>query len=64
MIYNPDYDKIRQSYKLPVFFKSSYDLSKGYLDNGRHQVPLKIEDEDEFDKNKYGMGNNIGPSRK
>ena len=47
VIYNPEYDKIVQSYKIPIFFKSQLEdeslqthVRQGFLDNGRHKVPL------------------------
>ena len=69
IIHNPDYDKIRKSYTLPVFFKCDYDLSKGHLDNGRHLVPLDFKEQDTIfgrpDESKYGSGTHrVGPSRK
>jgi hypothetical protein len=68
IINNPDFDKIKKSYKLPVFFKSDYDLSQGYVDNGRHLVPLNMEEEEEIfgevDRQKYGKGIRNGPTRK
>ena len=44
IIHNPDYAKIKKSYTIPVFFKCGYDLSQGYLDNGRHIVPLNFKE--------------------
>ena len=42
-IYNPEYDELRDHYKLPVFFKSAEDqkltlISQGFVDNGRQIV--------------------------
>jgi hypothetical protein len=48
MIYNPNYHKLANVYILPVFFKSprlgepSF-VESGYLDNGRHIVPIKTQ---------------------
>jgi hypothetical protein len=44
IIHNPDYAKIKKSYTIPVFFKCGYELSQGYLDNGRHNVPLNFKE--------------------
>lgn len=48
IIYNPEYDKLQSVYRIPVFFKSTlHELDRvpyterGFLDNGRHIVPIK-----------------------
>jgi hypothetical protein len=69
IIYNPDYVRIRRGYKIPVFFKSGYDLSEGFLDNGRHKVPLIIKEEEtlfgDIDRDNYGHGaKKLGPTCK
>ena len=57
LIYNPEYDKIADLYKIPVFFKSDFNksfLGQGFIDNGRHKVPLKSIEE---------YHNELGPTR-
>lgn len=46
VVFNPDFNFIKQYYRLPVFFKSSQDqgyssfISQGYVDNGREKIYL------------------------
>jgi len=45
-IYNPEYSNIIAQYKLPVFLKTPHGGSfenQGFVDNGRHQIPLTSE---------------------
>ena len=51
IIFNPEYEEVTRKYKIPIFFKSTLDdpnrinyMKQGYLDNGRHVVPLKDKD--------------------
>ena len=48
IIHNPEYDRLLESYKIPIFFKSNLHeenresyIRQGFVDNGRHKVWLE-----------------------
>ena len=46
MIYNPDFYSFLNLYRIPVFVRSASGVSfseQGYIDNGRHRIELKSE---------------------
>jgi hypothetical protein len=41
IIYNPEYDELLKHYRIPIFFKSGGSpLKRGFVDNGRQNVPI------------------------
>lgn len=44
LVWNPEYEKIKEFYKIPVFFRSLADngshIAQGFVDNGKEKVSL------------------------